>query len=169
MGAQSRIQAAPVGGGVFVVDGVPKKTLSGTIAFASNNVAEIWAAIAAVESFTRPAEFTLYSDSQYLINSMTTWIPKRGYENYANATQFGRLLEACKGHTIHWQWVKGHNGNPFNEQADQLAHARIFDGRTCESCGKLLDSGHLDFDWQKRELICGYCGERFPMEDVNHE
>jgi ribonuclease HI len=156
-------------GVVFVVNGTEKKTLSGAIPHATNNEAELTAAIKAVESFTRPATFTICSDSQYLIKSMTEWIPRRGYQGYKNADLFARLLEACEGHTIGWRWVRGHNKDPFNERADQLASARIFDGLTCESCGKLLESPHLDFDWQRREISCGWCGEVFPMSDVLHE
>ncbi len=152
-------------GVVFVVDGVEKKTRSGSIAHATNNEAEITAAIKAVETFTRPSTFAIISDSRYLIDSMTVWIPKRGTRGYKNATLFERLIATCEPHMITWRWVKGHNGG-FNQDADDLASARIFDGLKCEACSKTLEGSHVDFDWQKREIICGWCGEMFPMEDV---
>jgi ribonuclease HI len=31
------------------------------------------------------------------------------------------LIEAALRHKIEWEWVKGHNGHPENERADQLA------------------------------------------------
>lgn len=153
-------------GVVFVMDGAIKKTRSGSIDHATNNEAEITAAIRAVESFTRPSAFTIYSDSEYLIKSMTTWIPKRGTAGKANAHLFNRLLEVSEQHTINWQWVRGHNGNKFNERADQLATERIFDNMACEACGQTLESNQIDFDWAAREIICGLCGETFPMQDV---
>ncbi len=153
-------------GVVFVMNGVAKKTLSGSIAHATNNQSEITAAIKAVETFTRSSSFTIYSDSEYLIKSMNEWIPKRGTRGYANDAMFNRLIAACEQHTVSWRWVKGHNGNRFNEMADDLSSACIFDGVKCEACSKALEGSHVDFDWQKREIICGWCGEMFPMEDV---
>jgi NAD(P)-dependent dehydrogenase (short-subunit alcohol dehydrogenase family) len=32
------------------------------------------------------------------------------------------LDEAVARHVIDWRWVKGHNGDPFNVRADQLAN-----------------------------------------------
>ena len=115
-------------GAVFVVDGQLKRKMSGHIDHATNNEAEITAAIRAVEAFTRPSDFTVYSDSEYLIKSMTTWIPDRGYEGYKNAHLFERLIEVCEPHAINWQWVRGHNGNQYNEIADELANKRAEDG-----------------------------------------
>lgn len=153
-------------GVVFVMNGSAKKTLSGHIKHATNNEAEIAAAIRAVETFTRPSTFTIYSDSEYLIKSMSEWIPKRGMRGYKNEALFERLIKACEDHMITWRWVRGHNGNQFNEQADDLASAQIFDGVTCEACSKALEGSHVDFNWQSREIICGWCGEVFPMSDV---
>jgi ribonuclease HI len=31
------------------------------------------------------------------------------------------VAAACARHTVHWEWVKGHAGNPGNEHADALA------------------------------------------------
>lgn len=154
-------------GVVFVMDGKVKKTRSGAIDHATNNVAEITAAIKAVEQFTRPSAFTIISDSQYLIKSMNEWIPKRGIKGYANEALFNRLWELIQDHYVTFKWVKAHNGNEHNERADQLASAQIFDGMNCEACNKTLTGDHVDFDWQAREIICGWCGEIFPMSDVN--
>lgn len=113
---------------VFVVDGHVKKKLSGYIDHATNNEAEITAAIEAIRAFTRPSEFTLYTDSEYVVKSVTEWIPKRGTRGKANAALFETLIDECEPHTITWKWVRGHNGNAFNEIADQLANERAENG-----------------------------------------
>lgn len=113
---------------VFVVDGSVKKQLSGHIDHATNNEAEITAAIRAIEAFTRPAEFTIYSDSQYVIQSVNEWIPDRGTRGYKNAHLFETLLQVAIPHTITWKWVKGHAGNQYNKLADDLANKRAESG-----------------------------------------
>ncbi|HKB53249.1 MAG TPA: RNase H family protein, partial [Ramlibacter sp.] len=30
-----------------------------------------------------------------------------------------------KGHAIEWRWVRGHNGDPGNERADELANLGV--------------------------------------------
>ena len=39
-----------------------------------------------------------------------------------NQDLWERLDAACARHRIEWRWVKGHNGDPGNELADQLAN-----------------------------------------------
>jgi ribonuclease HI len=36
-----------------------------------------------------------------------------------------QLDELVSKHTIAWEWVKGHSGNPGNEKADELANRGI--------------------------------------------
>lgn len=109
---------------VFVVNGTIKKEISGFVPHATNNEMEIMAVIEAVSAFTRPSEFVVRSDSQYVIQSMSEWIPRRGHNGYANAILFDQLLKVCEQHTITWEWVRGHSGDKFNDRADCLAMER---------------------------------------------
>lgn len=81
----------------------------------TNNRAEVMAAILALESLPE-TELTIVSDSQYLVNTMT-----RGWKRSKNVDLWERLDQAIEGKVVRWKWVKGHAGNPLNEQADKLA------------------------------------------------
>jgi ribonuclease HI len=64
---------------------------------------------------------------------MTRWLSgwKRngwrtaGRQPVKNADLWMALAEAAAGHDIRWEWVRGHNGHPLNERADELANAAI--------------------------------------------
>lgn len=109
------------------------KELSGGEAATTNNRMELMAVIVALETLTRPCTVTLYTDSKYVLNGITQWLPgwkARGWKTadnkpVKNADLWVRLEEAIKRHHIRWEWVKGHDGNPGNERADELARGAI--------------------------------------------
>ncbi|HVB41264.1 MAG TPA: ribonuclease HI [Streptosporangiaceae bacterium] len=96
----------------------------------TNNRMELTAAIRALESLTRPAAVRLHTDSAYLRNGVTSWLPnwkRNGWRTadkkpVKNADLWQRLEAAVERHHIAWLWVKGHSGNPGNERADALAN-----------------------------------------------
>jgi ribonuclease HI len=76
------------------------------------------------ESFL--VQFT--SDSRYLIDGMTSWVHdwvRRGWRRKSgpieNLELWQELVEAARPHRIAWRWVRGHNGHPQNEYANELA------------------------------------------------
>ena len=96
----------------------------------TNNRMELMAAITGLEALNRPCEVELYSDSKYLTDAFNqhwidSWIKKgwkRGKnEPVKNVDLWKRLLLAAKPHTIHFIWVKEHDGHPENERCDHLA------------------------------------------------
>ena len=98
----------------------------------TNNRMELMAAIAALEALTKPCEVELWSDSQYLINAFNqhwidSWIAKNWMrtksEPVKNTDLWKRLLKAAGPHSVSWNWVRGHNGDPMNERCDALATA----------------------------------------------
>lgn len=129
----------PGGWGSILRSGERVKELSGAAAETTNNRMEMTAAIAALESLKRPCEVVLTTDSQYLVKGMTEWVHgwlRKGWVNskkepVLNRDLWERLLELSKIHTIHWVWVRGHNGHTENERCDELARAAIatFKGR----------------------------------------
>ena len=95
----------------------------------TNNRMELMAAIAALEALKRPCEVVLRTDSQYLRQGITLWLPNwiaRGWKTSSgdavkNRDLWERLAIAVKPHSISWQWVKGHSGDADNERVDTLA------------------------------------------------
>jgi ribonuclease HI len=110
-----------------------ERTLSGGEPWTTNNRMELMAAIEALEALKRPCRVRLVTDSQYLRNGITAWLPgwrARGWRTAGrtpvkNVDLWQRLDLARNGHEIDWVWVRGHSGHPENEQADELARAAI--------------------------------------------
>jgi len=96
----------------------------------TNNRMELTAAIMALESLTRPAEVRLHTDSIYLRDGVTKWLPnwkRNGWRTadrqpVKNVDLWQRLDTALARHQVQWLWVRGHNGDPGNERADALAN-----------------------------------------------
>ena len=95
----------------------------------TNNRMELMAAIAALEALNEDCEIILHTDSQYVRQGITLWMPnwlRRGWKTAAgapvkNRDLWERLHAAAQRHVIDWRWVKGHSGNPDNERVDVLA------------------------------------------------
>ncbi|MFC5993084.1 ribonuclease HI [Pseudonocardia hispaniensis] len=106
-----------------------KELYGGEPDMTTNNRMELTAPIRALESLTRPSAVHLFTDSTYVRNGITEWLPRwqgNGWQTRAkqpvkNADLWRRLDAAMAPHRVHWHWVKGHAGHPENERADRLA------------------------------------------------
>lgn len=134
----------PGGWGAVLLHAGSGKTseLSGGEPHTTNNRMELTAAIRALEALTEPCEVELFTDSQYLKNGITKWLPgwiTRGWQRkdgeLKNEDLWRLLAELVRSHRIRWGWVKGHAGNRHNERADQLATAAIRALRSQRSAG----------------------------------
>ena len=123
----------PGGWGVLIEYGELSKQLYGGDASTTNNKMELTAAIMALREIKEPCEVILYTDSKYVINGIEEWIhnwKKRGWigsnkKSVKNIELWKELDELRHEHTIKWNWVKGHSGDPGNETADMLANRGI--------------------------------------------
>jgi ribonuclease HI len=105
-----------------------EKVLTGSAAQTTNNRMELQAAQAALAALKRGCEVTLYTDSQYVRQGITQWIAgwarggwlRRG-KPIPNRDLWESLWAETQRHTIEWQWVRGHAGDPLNERVDRLA------------------------------------------------
>jgi ribonuclease HI len=106
-----------------------RELYGGEAGLTTNNRMELMAPIRALESLTRSSVVRVYTDSTYVRNGVTQWLPRwkvNGWQTSArqpvkNADLWQRLDEACRPHQVEWHWVKGHAGLPENERADRLA------------------------------------------------
>ena len=111
-----------------------EKEMSEGFASTTNNRMELLAAIVALEALKRPCKVELYSDSQYLVNAFQQgWLDKwkkndwfrdkKKKEPVKNIDLWKRLDAAMEPHQVHFNWVKGHADNPYNNRCDALAVA----------------------------------------------
>jgi ribonuclease HI len=112
---------------------VHERELFGGEAHTTNNRMELTAAVRALEALKRPCRVRLYSDSRYVLQGITEWMPgwkKRGWVNAAkqpvkNVDLWKALEAAAAPHEVDWQWVRGHAGHVENERADALANRGV--------------------------------------------
>lgn len=119
----------PGGWGAILRSKGIEKELSGAEMDTTNNQMEMLAVINALEALKRPCQITLTTDSQYVLKGMTEWLSGWKAKNWKTASKkpvknielWQRLDAAAQAHQIKWEWVRGHQGHPENERADQLA------------------------------------------------
>ncbi|MGE0652344.1 MAG: ribonuclease HI [Alphaproteobacteria bacterium] len=123
----------PGGWGAILRWNGSEKELSGGERETTNNRMELMAAIVALESLTRPVPVRLHTDSQYVKDGITQWIAgwkRNGWKTAArkpvkNEDLWRRLDTAQAQHNVSWHWIRGHDGHPENERADELARRAI--------------------------------------------
>ncbi|MFN8248711.1 MAG: ribonuclease HI [Ferruginibacter sp.] len=123
----SRGNPGPGGYGVIMMSGHYRKELSKGYRLTTNNRMELLAVIAGLQALKKnELPVTIYSDSQYVINSITkgwldNWIRtdfKGGKKNKDLWLQYKQLSKQFK---LKFVWVKGHADNPYNNRCDELA------------------------------------------------
>ena len=136
----------PGGWAAIIEEDGRKRTLAGREDETTNNRMEILAVIKGLEATPEHSEVTVLSDSQYVVNTMT-----KGWKRNANQDLWPALDAAVKDRRVTWKWVRGHAGNPGNQEADALAYQQI--GQPPESKGNL---SHLDQEGRARMVDVGW-------------
>ena len=118
------------GYGSILKCGGKRKELSGGYRHTTNNRMEMLGAIVAMKALKFPCRVKLYTDSKYVLDSITKGWAKKWQSNgwrkadkkrALNTDLWEELLELCDLHDIRMIWVKGHDGNIENERCDVLA------------------------------------------------
>jgi ribonuclease HI len=107
----------------------------------TNNRMEMMAAIQALETLKRPVHAKLHTDSQYLRDGITKWLPRWKTNGWRTADKkpvknvdlWQRLDEALAHHNVEFIWVRGHAGHPENERADELARRGVAEARAAQN------------------------------------
>lgn len=76
-------------------------------------------------------EITIKSDSQYCVNSYNDWAfgwEKRGWKKSNNKAiehvEDWKQMHSLRHSRVKVEWVRGHDGNKWNEYVDKLTHNR---------------------------------------------
>lgn len=130
----------PGGWAAIIMEGKDRvAVLTGNDHQTTNNRMEVKAAIEAVR-ILRPVlngeqfEFVLFTDSQYLQRGIMQWSRKwkqKRFNNVKNADLWQELLLLLDGLNYAFEWVRGHDGNPLNEECDRLASTELKKNSSC--------------------------------------
>ena len=140
---------------------VEARTPSGRLAFrdywisepaTTNNRMALRSVIEAFRALSATGEsydVVFTSDSKYIVLGMSEWMPgwrargwKRKGGEIMNLELWREAEDAVRGHRVHWRWVKGHNAQPQNEYANDLAMKAA---KTLTQSGGFIESGFEDW------------------------
>ena len=117
------------GWGAVIIENGHERHLFGYESPSTNNRMALMAAIAALEAVQTSSVIKLTTDSQYVKNGISTWLPGWIVKNWRTAAGepvknrdlWERLHLARQRHVVEWKWTRGHTGDHYNELADKLA------------------------------------------------
>jgi ribonuclease HI len=112
-----------------------RRAVAEFIGESTNQRAEIIAAALGLETLTESCTVIIRSDSKYVVHTMNGEFKRR-----TNLDLWSRLDHAAERHTVTYEWVKGHNGDPEQEAADKLARATAELGATNDTL--LIEMAH---------------------------
>jgi ribonuclease HI len=107
---------------------------------------------------------TVYSDSQYVVDTMSKGWAKRWRANgwrrsdkqpAANADLWEQVLQLCERHEVTFAWIRGHAGHPENERCDSLSVAAASGENLHEDTGYRVDlkTQSADADHAQGQLL----------------
>lgn len=150
----------------------------------TNNRMALAGAIAALQLLAgkgKRLRTLLVSDSEYLVKGMREWVPgwmargwKRKGGQIENLELWRVLVDSARKHEVQFTWVRGHQGHPKNEYANDLAVKAATEQVTSEGA---VASGFGDWLDARKGQFPGYdpdaafaalerrlaAGEEFPL------
>lgn len=160
---------------VIVVDGIKKVECSGSMPGASNNDAEMEAAIqglARVFKMCVGGEFNIFTSEVYLVSDSQLVL------GWANGTykfkqqaeekkkKYGQLQHLVTRMGVKTRWVRGHNGDEHNERCDKLANeARLSVSNKVER-EEAKERGETLIGIKKSGVICLWYKDTLKVVDL---
>ncbi|HEX5393556.1 MAG TPA: ribonuclease HI [Rhodocyclaceae bacterium] len=128
----------PGGWGAILRLGAVEKEMFGGERDTTNNRMEMMAVIEALRALKRPVRARVHTDSQYVQKGISEWVAgwkRRGWKTadkkpVKNVDLWQALDQEASRHDLEWLWVRGHNGHPENERADELARRGVEKARS---------------------------------------
>ena len=111
---------------IFVKEQKVIKKIYGFVDYTTNNKMELMAAIKALSNTQKNSSLHVFTDSNYLRFGITQWIQNWKLSNWKNGKIKNIILwqeldQLNIIRDVSWSWIKAHNGNQYNEMADDLA------------------------------------------------
>ena len=118
---------------IIIVNNEVKDMFSGNEKNTTNNQMELMAPIKAIQKFKKKSEISIFTDSTYVRDGITTWIKqweKNGWKTASkkpvkNKDLWKKLKSLSSKHSMKWIWVKGHSQDKYNNLVDELAQRAI--------------------------------------------
>ena len=118
---------------IILVNNEIKEMFFGSEKNTTNNQMELLAPIKAIQKFKKKSEISIFTDSTYVRDGITTWIKqweKNGWKTSSkkpvkNKELWKKLKKLSSKHSIKWIWVKGHAQDKHNNLVDELAKEAI--------------------------------------------
>jgi ribonuclease HI len=145
----SRGNPGPGGYGVILLAGAHRKELSQGYKSTTNNRMELLAVITGLKALKKKGiEVTIYSDSQYVINSvqkgwLRNWIRTNFAGGKKNRDLWMEYHRTAQDFQVQFVWVKGHAENALNNRCDQLATTAADNGPWLVDEGFVNESKNL--------------------------
>ena len=119
----------PGGWSAIILYNNKKDIIAGFDENTTNNRMEMLAAIKAILEIKNKSKIKIFTDSVYLKNGITELIHNWKKNNWTNSSKksvlnqdlWKKLDNLNSYHDIEWVWIKGHNNNKYNEEADKYA------------------------------------------------
>ena len=120
------------GWAAIIIDGEKVEKISGASENTTNNRMELIAVISALK-YVQNENIELFTDSKYTKDGIEKWIynwKKNGWktankQSVKNIDLWQDLDQLNQKKNVHWNWVKGHSNNEYNNMADKLARSEI--------------------------------------------
>ena len=126
----------------ILLEGEGSSQDSGFVQQTTNNRMELQAVIEALRivhetSVWRSLDIEVFTDSRYVKNGISDWIHTwvqngwrtRSKKPVKNQDLWQELMRLATPLKMHWHWLQGHAGDPYNEACDRLVQEAVQQGR----------------------------------------